>query len=276
MYKAFFGMEYDPFEPYVDKAGYFASYDFTQATARLDHLKQLRGIGLFTGPPGSGKTAVVRKWAKDLNPGLYKVVYQPMNSITTMEFYRGMCTSLGLEAKFKKIDMFNDIQQRLTSLYRENKTTPVIILDEAQYLRTGILNDLKLILNFDMDSKAYAVLILMGLPELGAVLARRTHEALAQRIVINYNFQGLARSEAEPYLSSRLKACGVHQPVFQANAVETIYAASNGSLRQLNSLASKALMLAAQKEMNTITANLITDVHGDMAFNGLRDDLTGI
>ena len=265
MYKAFFGMEYDPFEPHADKVDPFSSQDFTQATARLEHLRQLRGIGLFTGHPGSGKTSVVRKWATSLNPGLFKVVYLPMSSITTMEFYRGLCYGLGLETKFKKIDMFHDIQQRLVSLSKDKKTTPVLILDEAQYLRTEILNDLKLILNFDMDSKAYAILILMGLPVLGTVLTRKNHEALAQRIVMNYSFQGLARSEAEPYLTSRLKACGVHQPIFQDSAIEAIFAASNGSVRHLNAIASKALLLSAQKNERMVSADLILAVRDDMS-----------
>lgn len=265
MYKAFFGMEYDPFEPHVDKAGHFESQDFSQATARLEHLRQLRGIGLFTGHPGSGKTSVVRKWAFGLNPGLYKVVYLPMSSITTMEFYRSLCYGLGLEAKFKKIDMFNDIQQRLASLARDKKTVPVLILDEAQYLRNDILNDLKLILNFDMDSKSHAILILLGLPVLGTVLSRKSHEALAQRIVMNYSFQGLGRPEAEAYLESRLKACGVHQPIFHANAVEAIFATSGGSVRALNAIASKALLLAAQKQERLISSDLILAVRDDMA-----------
>lgn len=265
MYKEFFGMEYDPFEPHVEKAGYFNSQDLTQATARLEHLKQLRGIGLFIGHPGSGKTSVVRKWSLGLNPGLFKVIYQPMSSITTMEFYRGLCYGLGLEAKFKKIDMFNDIQQCLISLAKDKRTTPVIILYEAQYLRTDILNDLKLILNFDMDSKSYAILILMGLPVLGTILARRNHEALTQRIVMNYIFQGLSRSESEVYLTDRLKACGVHQPIFHDNAAEAIFAASNGSVRALNAIASKALLLAAQKNQRLVSAELVMAVCDDMA-----------
>jgi len=265
MYKTYFGMEFDPFEPQTEKAGYFSSQDFSQATARLEHLRQLRGIGLFTGHPGSGKTAVVRKWATGLNPGLFKVIYLPMSSITTMEFYRGLCYGLGMEAKFKKIDMFQDIQQRLISLYKDKKITPVLILDEAQYLRAEILNDIKLILNFDMDSKAYAIMILMGLPVLSTVLSRKHHEALAQRIVMNYSFQGLARSEAEPYLTSRLKACGVHQPVFEDSAIETIFAAANGSVRNLNNLASKSLLLAAQKDSRMISSDLILAVRDDMA-----------
>lgn len=265
MVRTFFGLEYDPFAPQSDKAGCFVSQDFNQATARLEHLRELRGIGLFTGHPGSGKTAVVRSWATGLNPGLFKAIYLPMSSVSTMEFYRSLCLGLGLEPKYKKIDMFHDVQQRIAALHKEKKTTPVLILDEAQYLRPDTLNDLKLILNFDMDSKAYAILILMGLPVLGAVLSRKHHEALAQRIVMNYSFQGLARSEAEPYLVSRLKAAGVHEPVFEPAAVEAIFAASNGSVRHLNALASKALLLAAHKQSRRISSDLILAVRDDMA-----------
>jgi type II secretory pathway predicted ATPase ExeA len=257
-------MEYDPFEPYSSKAGVFESQDFTQATARLEHLKNLRGVGLFTGHPGYGKTAVARNWAATLNTGLFKVVYLPMSSITTIEFYRGLCRGLDLEPKFKKIDMFHDIQQRLISMCRDKKTVPCLILDEAQYLRADILNDLKMILNFEMDSKAYAILILMGLPVLGATLSRKVHEALAQRISINFSFQGLARSEAKEYLSSQLRACGVLQPVFEDTATEALFSASNGSIRRLNAIASKALFLAAQQKKQMIASELILAVCDDM------------
>ena len=56
--------------------------------------------------------------------------------------------------------MFKQIQERIKQLVKDRKITPVIICDEAQYLRTDILNDLKMIFNFEMDSKDYAVLIL--------------------------------------------------------------------------------------------------------------------
>jgi type II secretory pathway predicted ATPase ExeA len=82
---------------------------------------------------------------------------------------------------------------------------------------------------------------------------------------MNYSFQGLARSEAEPYLVSRLKAAGVLEPVFESGAVEAIFAASNGSVRHLNALASKALLLAAQKQTRRISSDLILAVRDDMA-----------
>jgi type II secretory pathway predicted ATPase ExeA len=38
----------------------------------------------------------------------------------------------------------------------------VIIVDEAQFLKNSILDDLRIIFNFEMDSKDYSVLILAG------------------------------------------------------------------------------------------------------------------
>lgn len=145
-------MEFDPFEPHQPKTPIFEHPDFIQVSRRLEQLQTMRGIGLLTGNPGCGKTTVIRNWAQNLNPALFRVMYCPMSSITTIEFYRSICIALGLEVRFKKIDMFRDIQNRIRSLAVEKKITPVFILDEAQYLRTDILSDIKLLLNFDMDS----------------------------------------------------------------------------------------------------------------------------
>ena len=57
--------------------------------------------------------------------------------------------------------MFKQIQERIKTLVNDRKITPVIICDEAQYYKTGVLNDLKMLMNFDMDSKDLAVLILV-------------------------------------------------------------------------------------------------------------------
>jgi len=77
----------------------------------------------------------------------------------------------------------------------------------GQYLKTEVLNDLKILLNFNMDSKNYATLILSGQPILNGTLTKQVHEALKQRIVISYNFSGIAKQEIQEYISSRLKLC---------------------------------------------------------------------
>ena len=134
MFRAFWGMEFNPFDKGISEKNSFNSDDFKQATARLDHLKNVRGIGLFTGLSGTGKTFTLRCFAKALNPNLYKVAYIPLSTVTVMEFYRSLAFVLDLEPKSKKIDLFRSIQERIISLAKDKKIIPFIIIDECQYL----------------------------------------------------------------------------------------------------------------------------------------------
>jgi len=174
-----------------------------------------------------------------------------------MEFYRSLALGLNLEPLYKKIDLFNSIQERLIFLAKDKKVTPVIITDEAQYLKTGIFNDIKLLLNFCMDSKDYAILILTGQPVLNDILSKNVHEALKQRIIINYNFEGISKCEIEEYISSRFKLCGVHEPIFNNNSIEAIYSCSNGSIRKLNTIIEKCLLIGAQKKVRAIDTEIV-------------------
>jgi len=75
MYRAYWGMELNPFDKEIPEKQFFKSNDFNEMTKRLEYLKNVKGIGLFTGLPGTGKTACCRAFVNGLNPSLYKVAY---------------------------------------------------------------------------------------------------------------------------------------------------------------------------------------------------------
>lgn len=250
-------MEFNPFDKGISEKNCFKSSDFNQAIARIEHLKNIKGIGLFTGFPGTGKTYTLRCAASNLNPNLYKVVYIPLSTVTVMEFYRSLAYGLDLEPPCRKIDLFKLIQERIVSLAKEKRITPFLIIDEAQYLKTEVLNDIMLLLNFDMDSKNYAIFVLNGQPTLSNTLSKQVHESLKQRIVINYNFEGISKSEMENYVSSRLELCGVHESIFNPNSLEAIYSCCNGSTRKLNTVVEKCLLIGAQTKTRVITTEMV-------------------
>lgn len=64
-----------------------------------------------------------------------------MYTLFVYEFYKQLCYELDIEPPFKKIDMFKTIQERIVNLVKDRKINVIIIIDEAQYLRTPILND---------------------------------------------------------------------------------------------------------------------------------------
>ena len=158
-FKIYYGLEFNPFEkgqPDIE----ISTNDFKEALGRLNYLKDVRGIGLFTGRSGTGKTFIMKKFSETLNPGLYKVIYMPMSTLTTIEFYRELSSQLGLEPQHKKIDNFRNIQSYIKSTVDEKRIVPVIILDEDQFLKNDILNDLIMLLNFNFDSNNYVIFTL--------------------------------------------------------------------------------------------------------------------
>ena len=256
MITTYWELNYNPFAKSAP-ADPFPSEDFTQATARLDRLTQMKGVGLFTGLPGSGKTFTIKHFVDSLNTALFKPVYLPLSTLTVLEFYRALALGLGIVPQYKKIDMFLSIQERILNLAKDKRISTVLILDEAQYLNTKILNDLKILMNFDMDSKNYASIIIAGQPILNNTLSMQVHEALAQRIIINYTFTGLSKQDLHDYILSRLKCAGVSVNMFSENAIEAIWSCSGTSPRGINNLAEKALLIGANQKKKLIDADVI-------------------
>lgn len=255
MYRAFYGLTFDPFDKNLDLKYTYKSQDFIQATSRLEFFKSTLGIGVITGEPGIGKSFLVRSFVNTLNPNLYKCIYIPISTLTVMDFYKALCNGLGIIPAHKKVTMFSQIQESIYTFYNSKNITPVIMLDECQFLSNSILDDLRIIFNFHMDSKNYAMLLLAGQPNFLLQISRQVHEALRQRIVMNYCLKGLTREECKPYITSMLKAAGCVEPVFTDDAFELMYSSTNGAIRPLNSLARMCLILGSNEKLNSINAD---------------------
>lgn len=115
-----------------------------------------------------------------------------------------------------------------------------------------------------MDSKNYAVLILAGQPVLNNTLSKQIHESLKQRIVINYEFGGISKDEVEEYINSRLKLCGVHTEVFNVNAIEAIHGCCNGSIRKLNTIVDKCLLIGYMQKATTIDTDIVMNSQNEV------------
>lgn len=256
MIETYFGMKCNPFRKGFEQKNKYEFIDFKEMQGRLEYLLKTRGIGLFTGSPGFGKTYAIKFFLDNLNIGLYKPVYIALSTINVLDFYKSLCIGLGISPMHRKIDMFKQIQDTIKTYVTDRKITPVIVLDEAQYLRADILNDLKMLLNFDIDSKDYAVLILVGQPMLNDMLSRNAHEALKQRIVVNYTLTGLDTNEVGDYLKNRLRLAGMNENMFEDGAVKAIASNCNGSTRKLNLIIENCLMICEQKSENVVTTEI--------------------
>lgn len=215
MYRKHFAFTRFPFETELDPDALFASSALSEAQARLQHLLELRGIGLITGEVGSGKTTICRKVASALHPGLYRLFYVPLSTGNVMDMYKSIAWELGLPTERNRASAYRIIRAEITRLTLEAKQRPVLIIDEAHHLRNEVLEDLRLLTNYEMDSQNRLCLLLVGLTELRRRLSMAVHESLAQRIVVRHHLSGLDREELPHYFTHRLRLAGCELPLFE-------------------------------------------------------------
>lgn len=264
MYKQYYGMSSNPFDKELETKHAYITQDMKAMQGRLDYLKNHPGIGLFTAGPGQGKTFALRYFAEKLNPNITKFYYICLSTVTTIEFYRQMCRTLGIEASHKKSSMFRDIQEYFENMSMNKKVHCMVCLDEAQYLNNDILKDLKMLCNFSMDSKNCFSLILLGQPSLTNILMRQPNEALRQRITVNYQFEGLQEKEALEYINKQMELVGASGRILDENAALVAYGSCGGSIRKLNLILTKSLMIGAQNQKHNIDADMVLSAVNDI------------
>lgn len=258
MFTDYYGLSFNPFDKQcIKERDAFQSQDHRQMISRLDYLKNVRGIGVFTARPGMGKTYGLRCFMNGLNSSQYQTAYINLSTISVTEFYRQFCDILGLEPSGNKTQMFKAIQERVYYLYREKKQPLILAIDEAQYLNYSILRDLKMLMNYSYDSLNCFSLVLVGEPYLNHILEKQVHEALRQRVTVHYNYEGLSDQEVPDYIQHKLQLAGGSRRILDGGAISAVHGYSEGNSRKIDNLMTDALTIGAQQEKQVIDSEVI-------------------
>lgn len=254
----FYGLSFDPFcKENQSVKNSFESHDQKEMMHRLDYLKEVRGIGVFTAAPGMGKSFTLHRFEESLNPNLFSVKYICLSTVTVSEFYRQLCSRLAISTKGGKTEMFKNLQTYIYHLYRDKKQTLILIIDEAQYLKTSVLMDLKMLMNFVYDSVNCFTLILSGESHLNNTLELAVHEALRQRIVTHYDFRGLNSTEVSAYVAHKLSLAGGSDSIVNEEALIALAGYCRGNPRIIDNVMSTALKYGSDLEYRTINGELM-------------------
>jgi general secretion pathway protein A len=264
MYRQHFGLIAHPFRKNLAADELFISSAARELTVRLEHWLDLRALALVTGEPGSGKTTLCRIFTGQLHPGLYRLFYVCHSTGNTTDLYKLISWELGLPTERSRAALYRVIHDEIVRLSVEVKTQPVLVIDEAHNLRSDVLEDLRLLTNYQMDSQNRLCLMLIGQSELRRRLSMAVHEALAQRIVIRHHLGGLGRDELAPYLSHLLRLAGTELPLFSPEALETLYQASAGLPRKINLIAHHALLATACEKARMVSAEHVHSALGEL------------
>jgi type II secretory pathway predicted ATPase ExeA len=249
--EARFGLQRRPFQKSIPSRDLYAWPGLQELDARLEMAKQARGIMLLTGEPGTGKTAALRRFVDSLNAEHYSAVYLPLATVTVMDAYSQLNRALAGQDVRSKSLLFREIQHGIAQLTAQGKQ-PVVILDEADLLRSVLFDELRILLNFEMDSKDPLLLVLAGQPQLLAKLALRVHLPFRQRVAMRYRMPAMDEEHTRGYVEHHLKLAGRRQRLFTEEATLQLFVQSGGVPRAIGNLALAAMLHAAAQAKDLV------------------------
>jgi type II secretory pathway predicted ATPase ExeA len=223
-------------------------------------LVETKGIGIMTGKSGSGKSCILRLLKEHLNPVLYKVVYICHSSIGVYEFYTHLAAALGLPPRGRRSTMFRDIKERILFLNNSQKTHPVLLLDEAHMLNYDILQEIRLLTNFEIDSVNALTVCLCGQESLVQKFGLSILESLANSITITIQIGNLPREETYSFIEKRIHDCGNSSSLYTKGALALIHQASAGIFRSIGLIAQAALHKAFLSKAGQVEAEHVKAV----------------
>ncbi|MBP6004111.1 MAG: AAA family ATPase [Pyrinomonadaceae bacterium] len=261
MYKEFFGLDDTPFTLTPDPRFIVFTPSYNEVLASLYYgLENAKGLIVLTGEVGTGKTTALRWILRRLDASvLAAYVFNPRLSID--EFYHHVTQMLGIKDWSNKAELLSVMGKVLEERHRRGLRT-VIIIDEAHELSDYVLEEIRLLLNFESDDAKHLQIVLTGQPELRDKLNQPNLRQLKQRVALRCNMHAYPNvDEVERYITERLMIAGSDRPsVFTNGAIELIFQCSEGIPRNINNLCDNAMLTAYGAGELTIGRKVIAEV----------------
>ena len=157
------------------------------------------------------------------------------------------------------------LHQFLLANYASDRRT-VLMIDEAQHLNFDVLEQIRLLTNLETDERKLLQIILIGQPELTAILARPELRQLNQRITARFNLTALSSDEVEVYVRHRLQIAGLREnrALFSHSALREVYRLTGGIPRLINLVCDRAMTGAYGRGQSTISKSLVREAAGEV------------
>ncbi|MFT3781680.1 MAG: AAA family ATPase [Nibricoccus sp.] len=254
MYKSYYGFNEMPFNITPDPKFLYLSPTHQEA---LQHLKfgveQHKGFIVIVGEVGCGKTTLCRRFLNELDPARFDTALILNPRINENQMLRAILHELGEETT---ADNPHDLVLQMNKVLLERITAGrdiVLIIDEAQNLSFEVLEQVRLLSNLETDEQKLLQIVLIGQPELKAVLRRPELRQLRQRILVHCELSPLDPYELAHYVNHRMSTAGWNgRPVFTSSAMRKIHGFSKGIPRIVNNLCDKSLLSAYIRESDEI------------------------
>lgn len=258
MYCEFYGLKERPFNVTSDPAFFFLSNKHKEALAHLHYgISQRKGIIVLTGEIGTGKTTLCRFFLSELSRKV-KTAFILNPRFSEIQLLESIVADFGIAAPNKgKLGLVKQLNSFLLNESGSGNNV-VLIIDEAQNLKPGLLEQIRLLSNIETEKEKLLQVILVGQPELNARLNLYELRQLRQRVMVRYHILPLEHREIANYIEHRLNIAGLAGGIdFTREAIEAIASFSSGTPRLINMICDRALLAGFAAETKRIDQVII-------------------
>lgn len=269
MYEHFYGLTCKPFSISPDPRFLYWSQGHRYAYSMLQYgLANNVGITVITGSVGCGKTTLINR----LLAG--QIEHCTIGTLSTLH---GKIDSLSrwilkaFDQPYKdqdEVSLMDSIETFLLDRHKAGQRC-VLVIDEAQNLGVGLLEQLRMIGNFTRNHEQLLQLILVGQPQLRELLRRPELVQFAQRVSSDFHLKPLSLNECRAYVERRLEHAGARRPLFTETAVRQVHTVTGGVPRLVNILCDTALVYAYSMDRQVVTERIVSQVVSDKKENGV-------
>ena len=259
MYLEYWKLQKKPFENTPDPAFFYLSPQHEEALSRLLYVvREEKGLGLLTGVFGCGKTLLSRALNMELEKDIYRVAFITNPRVEDIDLLRLIAHNLGApELPTRKSDILIVLEKLIANNWRDKKKT-VIVIDEAHAIEdVRVFEEIRLLLNIQLEDKFLVTILLIGQPELREKL--ESNKQLSQRIAMRYHLDALNSTNTADYIKFRMKVACAEKEIFTEDAINLVYLRSGGIPRRINQICDMALVVGFGKNQPQVDMYVVQE-----------------
>ena len=274
MYEDFFGLSDLPFRLTPDPRYLFLSPKHAEALAHLRlGLTESSGFVCITGDIGTGKTTLLRTFLAELGSDVSAAyVFNP--ALSARELLQRVNHELGVPTTGSEMELVDALNAHLLAQRRAGRLS-VVVVDEAQALSVGLLEQLRLLSNLETTTEKLLRLVLVGQPQLRTLLVDPELAQLNQRITLRWHIGPLTLEETVEYIHHRLSVAsdGRATHLFTRAAIALVHRYAKGIPRLVNMIAHRSLLAAFVARRREVTAAIVRRAYREIEAVPLRRPL---